>query len=105
MGIDMQALELENLCQRLSSIDAAGLTGRPKEASTQCLCPGCCHHTRNDLRARQRDSAKYSRFIKVRVHTHEGGQYGRTEEVRWGVWVEVLINYEQGESMGVVHGL
>lgn len=27
-----------------------------------------------------RDSAKNSRFIKVRVHTHGGGKYGRTEE-------------------------
>lgn len=45
------------------------------------MCPGSCHHVRNDLRARQRDSGKYSIFIKVRVHTHEGGEDGRTEEV------------------------
>lgn len=24
---------------------------------------------------------------------------------RWGVWAEVLTNYEQGEDMGAVHGL
>lgn len=76
MALDTRALELENLCQRLSPIDAAELTGRPRESSIQWLCPGSCHHTRNDLRARQRDSAKCSRFIKVRVHTHEGAEYG-----------------------------
>lgn len=75
------------------------------EGSTQWQCPGSCHHTRNYLSLRQKDSAKHSIFIEAIVALKKGAGCANSESKPHWWTLEVFNSYVQGEGMGVFRGL